>query len=53
MYLSNPSYLLARYADNKERVQSALLQIRSASAKDPSWATIRNLSAVESSLVGL
>lgn len=48
LYLFNPSYLLSSYAANTARVQSATLRIRSATATQ--WTTIRNLSAIESSM---
>lgn len=49
LYLFNPSYITSSYAANDDRVQSAMLRIKSASATQ--WTTIRNLSAIETSLV--
>ena len=46
----NPTYIASSYANNVDRVQSATLRIKSATATQ--WTTIRNLSAVETSLVG-
>lgn len=57
LYLFNPSYLLSSYAANTDRVQSVSLYIRSATTSamavgDIKGSSIRNLSAIETSLVG-
>ena len=49
LYLFNPTYVTSTYGQNVDRVQSAMLRIKSATATQ--WTTIRNLSAIETTLV--